>query len=215
MRRVKFFKPFLPIHLVREKVWERPFLYCYIDSLTMEFNRTSIDGVWLIKPTVFRDNRGFFLEWFSKRRFEEHGIKADFVQDNQSSSLKRGVLRGLHFQSPPHSQAKLVRVVKGSAYDVIVDLRKDSGTFECWEAFTLSAENFQMVFIPNGFAHGFCALEDNTVYIYKTDEFYAPQSEGGIIWNDPTLNIDWPIKKPILSVKDKKLPTFSEIKSPF
>ena len=181
----------------------------------MEFKKTAIDGVWLIKPNVFRDNRGFFLEWFSKRRFEEHGITADFVQDNQSSSVKRGVLRGLHFQSPPHSQAKLVRVVKGSAYDVIVDLRKDSETFGCWQAFTLSAKNFQMVFIPIGFAHGFCALEDDTVYIYKTDDFYTPQSEGGIIWNDPTLNIDWPIRKPILSTKDKELPTFTEIKSPF
>lgn len=181
----------------------------------MEFIVTNFKDAWLIKPKVFQDNRGFFLESYSKKVFEEHGIKSDFVQDNHSMSVSVGVLRGIHFQKPSHAQAKLVRVTKGSVYDVIVDLRKDSKTYGQWESYTLSAENFLILFVPRGFGHSFCTLEDNTEFLYKTDNFYAPESDSGIIWNDPDLKIDWPIKEPILSEKDKVLPRFSDFKSPF
>lgn len=181
----------------------------------MEFIRTKFEGAWLIKPKVFGDNRGFFLEYYSKKIFAEHGIDTEFVQDNHSKSEKKGTLRGLHFQSPPYAQSKLVRVTKGKACDVIVDIRKNSPTFGQCEEFELSAENFQILFIPRGFAHAFVTLEDNTEFEYKCDNFYEPSSEGGIIWNDPTLNIDWPIKVPVLSEKDKTHPKFNNFDSPF
>jgi len=181
----------------------------------MQFTQTKLEGVWLVKPQVFQDERGFFLESYSQKKFQEQGIEANFVQDNHSKSVKKGVLRGLHFQNPPFAQAKLVRVVKGSVYDVVLDLRKNSPTFGQWEGFTLSAENFNMLYIPKGFAHGFCTLEDNTEFLYKTDEFYAPESEGGIVWNDPDLKIDWPVENPILNERDKKWPTLKEFNSPF
>lgn len=181
----------------------------------MDFQKTSLRGVWLIQPQVFKDNRGFFLESFSKKKFEAAGIDPQFVQDNHSMSIEKEVLRGLHFQKPPHAQAKLVRVIKGSVFDVVVDLRKSSETFGKWESFELSADNFQMLFIPRGFAHGFCTLEKNTEFLYKTDNFYDHESEQGIIWNDQTLDIKWPIDMPILSDKDKLLPTFADLNSPF
>lgn len=181
----------------------------------MEFIPTKFKDAWLIKPKVFQDERGFFLETYSKRIFQEKDIKIDFVQDNHSMSVKKGVLRGIHFQKPPHVQTKLVRVTKGSVYDVIVDLRKKSPTFGQWEGFTLSADNFLILFVPKGFGHGFCTLEENTEFLYKVDDFYAPEADSGIIWNDPTLAIDWPVEKPILSDKDSLLLKFSEIQSPF
>ncbi len=181
----------------------------------MEFQETSLKGAYLIKPKVFRDERGFFLETYSEKVFAVQGIDAKFVQDNHSFSAKKGVLRGLHFQLPPNAQAKLVRVTRGKVYDVIVDLRKNSPTFGKWEGFELSSENFQMLFIPRGFAHAFLTLEDNTEFMYKVDSFYAPESDSGIIWNDPDLNIDWPIKEPILSEKDSKLQKFNGFLSPF
>ena len=138
------------------------------------------------------------------------GIDARFVQDNHSFSAEKGVARGLHFQRPPFAQAKLVRVITGKVLDVVVDLRKDSKTFGQWASFELLAENFEMLFIPRGMAHGFCVLEDNTHFFYKTDEFYDAKSEGGIAWNDPDLKIDWPIANPILSEKDQKLPSWQE-----
>jgi len=177
----------------------------------MEFIETKFKDAFLIKPKVFADQRGFFLESYSQRSFEENGIDAHFVQDNHSLSAAKGVLRGIHFQKDPYAQAKLVRVVKGSVFDVLVDLRKDSPTFGAWEGFTLSAENFLMLFIPRGFGHGFCTLEDNTEFLYKTDNFYAPESDAGVIWNDPDLKIDWPVEKPILSEKDEKLPYLKEL----
>lgn len=181
----------------------------------MEFIETSLKGAYLIKPKVFRDERGFFVESFSEKVFAENGIDAKFVQDNHSLSVKKGVLRGLHFQLPPNDQAKLVRVTRGKVFDVIVDLRKDSPTFGKWESFELSAENFQMLFIPRGFAHAYQTLEDNTEFMYKVDNFYAPESDSGIIWNDPDLNISWPIKEAILSEKDLKLRSFKDLNSPF
>lgn len=181
----------------------------------MEFIKTNFKDAWIIKPQVFKDERGFFLENYSKKKFLEQGIDVDFVQDNHSMSVQKGVIRGLHFQLPPDTQAKLVRVTKGSVYDVIVDIRKDSETYGQWQGFELTDKNFLMLFIPRGFAHGFVTLEDNTEFTYKCDNFYAPKNEGGIIWNDPTLNIDWPIKEPILSEKDKLHPQFKDFNSPF
>lgn len=181
----------------------------------MEFQKTTLKDVYLIKPQVFQDERGFFMETYSEKAFKEAGIMADFVQDNHAMSVTKGVLRGLHFQLGENVQAKLVRVTKGAVYDVIVDLRKDSETFGKWEGFELTADNFYMLYVPRGFAHGYCTLEDYTEFQYKCDNFYAPGSEGGIIWNDPDLNIHWPIENPILSDKDKKLPFFKDLKSPF
>jgi len=181
----------------------------------MEFMRTKLSGVYYIKPKIFKDNRGFFLESYSRRIFAQHGITADFVQDNHSMSVKKGVLRGLHFQHPPHTQAKLIRVTRGRVYDVVLDLRKNSSTFGQWDSFELSAENFSIVYIPRGCAHGFCTLEENTEFVYKNDNFYEPKAEGGIRWNDPTLAIPWPVDTPILSEKDAALPFFKEIFSPF
>lgn len=177
--------------------------------------RTTFDGAYLIKPRVFRDKRGFFLESFSSKLFKSIGIDIDFCQDNHSMSVNKGVLRGLHFQLSPYAQSKLVRVTKGSVYDVIVDLRKNSRTFGQWEGFILSEVNALQLFVPQGFAHAFCTLEDNTEFMYKVDNFYAPDYDSGIIWNDPTLNINWPTDTPILSMKDKKLQHFKYFKSPF
>lgn len=181
----------------------------------MEIIKTTLKDALLIKPQVFKDERGFFLESYSKKKFSEQGIDIDFVQDNHALSVSKGVLRGLHFQNPPHAQTKLVRVTRGRVYDVIVDLRKNSETFGKWEGIELSAENFLMLFVPKGFAHAYATLEDNTEFLYKVDEFYAPESDSGLIWNDPTLNINWPIKDPIVSEKDGKLPLFKDLESPF
>jgi dTDP-4-dehydrorhamnose 3,5-epimerase len=181
----------------------------------MEFIETSLKDAYLIKPKVFQDERGFFLESYSEKKFAENGINAKFVQDNHSLSVKKGVLRGLHFQIPPNDQSKLVRVTHGKVYDVIVDIRKNSPTYGKWEGFELSAENFQMLFVPRGFAHAFLTLEDNTEFLYKVDNFYAPESDSGFIWNDPDLAIDWPMEDSILSEKDAKLQKFKDFNSPF
>lgn len=181
----------------------------------MQIEKTTLEGAYLLKPKVFEDERGFFMETYSKKVLEEAGIQADFVQDNHSMSVTKGVLRGLHFQKPPHTQAKFVRVTKGSVYDVIVDLRKDSPTFGKWEGFELSDKNKRMLFVPRGFAHGFVTLEDYTEFQYKVDNVYAPESDSGLIWNDPDLNIFWPVENPILSEKDKKLQNFKDFNSPF
>ncbi len=164
----------------------------------------------MIKLQVFEDERGFFLENYSAKKFKEAGIENVFVQDNHTMSVQKGVLRGLHFQKPPYTQAKLVRVTSGKVLDVIVDLRKDSKTFGQWQSFELSAKNKWVLFVPRGFAHGFCTLEENTEFEYKCDNFYAPESDSGIIWNDKDLKIDWPIENPILSEKDQKQQTFGE-----
>jgi dTDP-4-dehydrorhamnose 3,5-epimerase len=181
----------------------------------MEFIETNLKGCFLIKPKVFQDKRGFFLESYSEKNFFEAGLVARFVQDNHSFSSVKGVVRGLHFQVQPHTQTKLVRVTRGAVYDVAVDLRKDSPTFGKWEGFELGAENFQMLYIPQGFAHGFCTLTDDVEFMYKNDNFYAAYHEGGIRWNDPSLAIPWPFENPVLSDKDTKLPLFKDFVSPF
>lgn len=168
-----------------------------------QFIKTEIPEVVLIKPQVFSDERGFFMETYKKSEFVLNGIKDDFIQDNHSSS-SYGVLRGLHYQIAPKAQAKLVRCIVGEIFDVAVDLRKNSSTYLKWVGYVLSAENKQQLYIPKGFAHGFCVLKDNTEIIYKCSEEYAPEFEKGIIWNDSSINISWPVKNPIISLKDLK-----------
>jgi dTDP-4-dehydrorhamnose 3,5-epimerase len=181
----------------------------------MEFIKSDLDGVVLIKPDVHGDHRGFFLESYTQTKFAEAGITTVFVQDNHSRSSQRGVLRGLHFQRPPFAQSKLIRVTRGAILDVVADVRKSSPTYGTWRAFDLTAENFQMLFVPAGFAHGFCTLAEDTEVQYKVDNLYAPAHDGGIRWNDPDLAIDWPVKEPILSKKDSALPFLKEFDSPF
>lgn len=180
----------------------------------MEIIKTSIEGLLIIKPDVFKDERGYFFESYNKERFLKHGLDMTFVQDNESKSGK-GVLRGLHFQKPPYAQGKLVRVVKGSVLDVAVDIRKGSPTYGKWEATVLSEENKEMFWIPEGFAHGFVTLEENTVFTYKCTNVYNKESEGSLRWNDPDIKIDWNIDNPILSEKDKISPLFKEFETPF
>ena len=177
----------------------------------MNIVETEIKGVFIIEPKVFGDNRGYFFESFSQREFESVIGPVTFVQDNQSKS-SYGVVRGLHFQKPPHAQAKLVRVVKGKVLDVAVDLRKDSPTFGKHVSVELSDENHRQVFIPKGFAHGFSVLSEEAVFQYKCDEYYAPESEAAIAWDDQDLNIDWkvPTEDVVLSAKDRNHPTLKE-----
>ena len=179
--------------------------------LAMNIVETEIKGVYIIEPKVFGDSRGYFFESFSQREFESVIGPVTFVQDNQSKS-SYGVIRGLHFQKPPHAQAKLVRVVKGKVLDVAVDLRKDSPTFGKHIAVELSDENHRQVFIPKGFAHGFSVLSEEAVFQYKCDEYYAPESESAIAWDDQDLDIDWkvPAEDVVLSQKDRNHPTFNE-----
>lgn len=171
----------------------------------MEVIKTEIEGVVIIEPRIFKDDRGYFYESFSQREFEENVCRTIFVQDNQSKS-SYGVLRGLHFQKPPYSQSKLVRCIKGTVLDVAVDIRKGSPTFGKHVAVELSEENHRQLFIPRGFAHGFAVLSDEAVFQYKCDNFYNKESEGAIAWNDPALAIDWriPAENIILSEKDKQ-----------
>lgn len=168
------------------------------------FIETAIEGVYIIEPTVFGDDRGYFMETYQKEEFEDNGISLNFVQDNQSKSTK-GVLRGLHFQNT-QPQGKLVRVIKGTVYDVAVDLRKSSKTYGKYESVILSDENKKQFYVPPGFAHGFLVLSDEAEFTYKCTDFYNADDEGGIIWNDPQINIDWPLdeKDLILSEKDKQ-----------
>ena len=178
-------------------------------------NETSIDGVYIIEPTVFGDNRGYFMETYSKADFEEIGLNYDFVQDNQSKS-KKGVLRGLHFQKE-NSQAKLVRCIKGEVFDVAVDLRPESSTYGKWEGVILSEENKKMFMIPKGFAHGFLVLSDEAEFAYKCDDIYNPNAEGGLAWNDEDVAIKWPIEnikeeELLTSEKDSRWPSLKEIK---
>lgn len=177
----------------------------------MNIIRTEIDGVVILEPKVFGDNRGYFFESFSERDFNEQVREIRFVQDNESRSCY-GVLRGLHFQKPPYSQSKLVRVVKGAVLDVAVDIRKGSPTFGKHVTIELTEDNHRQVFIPRGFAHGFAVLSDEVVFQYKCDNFYAPQYEGAIAWDDPDLNIDWkvPAEKMILSEKDIRHPRLKD-----
>ena len=176
----------------------------------MEFIKTAIPEVILIKPKVFGDERGFFIESYRKSLFQAHGITAEFIQDNHSKSLK-GVLRGLHYQLDPKAQGKLVRCTRGAVYDVAVDIRRGSPTFGHWVGYELSAENKSMLWIPAGFAHGFMTLAEDTEFVYKTTAEYAPDCDRGIIYNDPAIGITWPaVANPIISAKDLQQPLLQD-----
>jgi len=176
-----------------------------------------LPGLLLLKPRRFADSRGYFVETYNERTLSGIGIAAGFVQDNESFSTVRGTIRGLHFQLPPASQAKLVRVLQGSVYDVAVDLRIGSPGYGRWASATLTADGGEQLFVPHGFAHGFCTLQPDTVVAYKVDDFYAPASDSGLIWNDAALAIDWPVgvEQAVLSEKDMRLGRFADFQSPF
>ncbi len=180
------------------------------------FNKLDIEGLYVIEPKVFGDTRGYFMETYEKRDFQQAGINASFVQSNQSKSRK-GVLRGLHFQKK-HPQGKLVQVVKGEVFDVAVDLRAASPTYGKWHGVRLSEENKKMFYVPEGFAHGYLTLSDEAVFLYQCTDYYYPEDEGGIIWDDSQIGIKWPLEEgisPIISDKDKEHPTLSESKIVF
>ena len=176
------------------------------------FNKTKLEGVYIIEPKVFGDDRGYFMETYNKEHFAEAGLNMTFVQDNESKSNK-GVLRGLHFQRK-HSQGKLVRVTQGEVFDVAVDLRTGSPTYGQWDGVILNEENKKQFYIPKGFAHGFLVLSDDAVFNYKCTDFYSPEYDGGVMWNDPEINIEWPLEKIeniLLSEKDKNHPSLREL----
>jgi dTDP-4-dehydrorhamnose 3,5-epimerase len=175
----------------------------------MKILPSSLAGILIIEPSVFKDERGFFMETYQQRRYTEAGIESIFVQDNLSRSV-RGTLRGLHYQVK-QAQAKLIQVVEGSIFDVAVDIRRGSPYFGQWEGVDLSDENRRQLFLPDGFAHGFCVLSESAYVLYKCTDFYAAEDEGGILWADPDLAIKWPISEPLLSEKDSQLPCLADI----
>lgn len=177
----------------------------------MDLLKTKLEGVYILIPKVFGDHRGFFMESWSRRAMEEAGLFYDFVQDNHSLSTVKGTLRGIHFQKGDKSQAKLVRCVRGAVLDVAVDLRHDSPTYKQWVGVELSEENKKQLLIPRGFGHGFVTLTDHVEFLYKADNYYAPEADGGIRWNDPDIGVDWGISDPILSEKDTKNPFLKDI----
>ncbi|MBF0705407.1 dTDP-4-dehydrorhamnose 3,5-epimerase [Alkalihalobacillus hwajinpoensis] len=176
----------------------------------MEVIASTLNGVKLLQPKVFGDQRGFFLESFNEKMFNQNGLPVGYLQDNHSLSEEAGILRGLHYQLEPRSQLKVVRVITGVIYDVVVDLRKGSPTYKEWKGFILSEFNHRMLVVPKGFAHGFCTLTTHTNVCYKVDEYYSPEHDRGIMWNDPELNIDWPVSDPILSAKDQQHPLLKD-----
>lgn len=185
----------------------------------MKIEKTKIDGLVIISPQIFGDDRGFFVETYNMERYKEAGINVDFVQDNLSKSQK-SVLRGLHFQNEPFAQGKLVQVITGKVLDVAVDIRKSSPTYGEYVSVELSAENKKQFWIPAGFAHGFVALEDDTIFSYKCTNVYSPESEGGLLWNDEKIAIDWKLEEnsidePILSERDEKWEKFEDLESKF
>lgn len=176
----------------------------------MQITELKLPGVKLIEPTYFEDFRGYYCETYSKRTLHEYGIDDQFVQDNHFLSLKRGTIRGIHFQNDPYAQSKLIRCTQGSLLDIAVDLRKGSPTYKKWEAVILSAENRKQLYIPKGFGHVCMSLVDNTEGQYKVDAFYAPEYDRAIAWNDPEIGIEWPEIKPVVSPKDQRAPKLSE-----
>ena len=181
----------------------------------MNFIKTKIEGVYIVEPRVFGDHRGFFMESYSKRVFEKAGLYYDFVQDNHSSSTVKGTLMGVHLQSGDKAQEKLVRCARGAVLDVAVDLRPNSQTYKQWVSVELSEENKRQLLIPRGFGHGFVTLTDHVEFLYKADNYYAPEVDGGIRWNDPELNINWGVENPILSEKDANAPLLKDVVTDF
>lgn len=181
----------------------------------MGFQDTGIPGLFLYSPKVMKDDRGFFMESYKQAVFTQQGLDIPFIQDNHALSKTRHVLRGLHFQTPPRAQTKLVRVTRGEVLDVVVDLRVGSPTYGQWRSFVLSESNFLQLLVPKGFAHGYLTLADEVEFLYKVDDYYAPDNDSGIVWNDPDLGIDWGVSDPVLSPKDSRLGFFKDFKSPF
>ena len=182
--------------------------------MPFRFIQTEISEVLIVEPRVFADDRGFFMETYKRSEFAEHGIAELFLQGNHSKSTK-GILRGLHYQKHPKAQGKLVRALSGEIFDVVVDIRQGAPTFGKWVSVTLSSENKKMLYVPVGFAHGFCVVSDQAEISYMTTEEYAPECEAGIQWNDSDLAIEWPLKEPILSPRDRSWPTFREVDNDF
>jgi dTDP-4-dehydrorhamnose 3,5-epimerase len=178
----------------------------------MEIVERKLKGVFEITPAPHLDQRGFFMRTFDRQIFRNHGLERDWVQENHACSLKKGIIRGLHFQFPPHAETKLVRCVRGAILDVFVDLRKDSPTFGRWDSLELSEDNHKMVLMLRGLAHGYCTLTGQSDVLYRVDNYYCPEAEGGILWNDTELGIDWPVTNPLLSGKDLRNMSFSEFK---
>lgn len=176
----------------------------------MQVISTKLEGLYIIEPTIHEDNRGFFMESYSNITFSKMGFDSIFIQDNHSLSVSSGTLRGLHYQLNPKAQTKLVRVLSGAIYDVVVDIRKNSSTFGNWVGVLLSEENKRQLIVPKGFAHGFCTIVPNTQVLYKVDEYYSPEHDKGILWSDPAIGIEWPISRPLLSSKDQQLPLLKE-----
>lgn len=174
----------------------------------MIFTKTKLKGVYVVEVQTVEDERGFFGRTYCQREFEQHGIDYNIVQSNVSFNKKAGTLRGLHSQLSPYREAKLVRCTRGSIFDVVVDMRKASGTYLQWVSAELTQDNYKMMYVPEGFAHGFITLEDNTEISYQMSEFYAPGSELGFCWNDPAFNIQWPIEPSVISLKDRSYPLF-------
>jgi dTDP-4-dehydrorhamnose 3,5-epimerase len=183
--------------------------------MIMEITPLKLAGAYLITPTPRPDERGYFLRTWDEEVFRRHGLGRHWVQENQSYNRRKGIIRGLHYQKPPFAETKLVRAAVGAVLDVFVDLRTDSKTFGQWDAVELSEENQRLVYIPKGFAHGYCTLTEESLVLYKVDACYAPGAEGGIRWDDELLGIPWPASEPLLSQKDRALPRLAESLSPF
>ncbi|WHX48659.1 dTDP-4-dehydrorhamnose 3,5-epimerase [Paenibacillus woosongensis] len=181
----------------------------------MKLTPLRLEGASLLEPVVHGDHRGFFMESYNEQVMKQLGVNHHFIQDNQSLSAEPGVLRGLHYQLNPKAQTKLIRVLTGAIYDVILDIRRSSPTFGQWIGVILSEHNKRQLLVPKGFAHGFCTLVPNTQVLYKVDEYYSPEHDRGILWNDPALNIDWPVSEPLLSDKDRNHPTFADAEMNF
>lgn len=181
----------------------------------MKLIETKLSGVVLLEPVVHGDHRGYFMESYTRSKLEALGHGYDFVQDNQSLSVQAGVVRGLHYQLAPKAQTKLVRVLTGAVYDVVVDIRKGSPTYGEWIGVVLSEDNKRQIVVPKGFAHGICTLVQNTQLLYKVDEYYSPAHDRGIRWNDPALGIDWPIASPVISAKDDAQPLLADAENNF
>lgn len=177
--------------------------------MAFKVEKSDLEGVLIIQPVVYKDLRGSFFESFQKERYQELGITEEFVQDNQSVSRKN-TIRGLHYRATPE-QSKLVRVIRGEVFDVVVDIRKNSPTFGQWRGYTLSEANFLQIYIPAGFAHGFCVLSETAEFLYKVSEYYSAEKEKGIMWNDPEIGINWPASHPVLSEKDKTNPVLKDL----
>lgn len=181
----------------------------------MKISPLKLKGTYEITLNPHQDERGYFMRTYDEAIFNQYGMTNNWVQENQSLSKKKGIIRGLHFQNPPQAETKLVRVVLGAIVDVFVDLRKNSETYGQWDSIELSEENYKAVYIPKGFAHGFCTLTENALVCYKVDSFYAPEAEGGLKWNDSELGIEWPVSHPLVSDKDSKLSNFRDFVTPF